>query len=152
MPQLVSYEELLAKVGVELGVSEWLMIEQPQVDRFGELTHDLSPMHVNPTAAAETSFGGTIAHGFLTLSLVAGLTQPYLQVLQGLRFGVNYGLDKVRFLNPVPVGRRVRARLCLAAVKKKDPAQVIIEYDVVVEIEGETKPALVARWLNLQQM
>jgi acyl dehydratase len=151
MTQVVSYERLLAKVGTELGVSEWLRIDQPQVDRFGELTGDLSSIHVDPAAAAQTSLGGTVAHGFLTLSLVAGLTQPHLQELEGLRFGLNYGLDKVRFLNPVPVGKRVRSRLRLAAVRIKASGQVLVEYDATMEIEGESKPALVARWLTLQR-
>jgi acyl dehydratase len=148
--QVVSYEQLLAKVGTELGVSEWLTINQPQIDRFGELTGDLSPIHVDPAAAAETPLGGTIAHGFLTLSLVAGLAQSSLQQLDGLRYGLNYGLDKVRFLNPVPVGHRVRCRLRLAAVKEKGPGRVMVEYDAKIEIEGEAKPALAARWLTIQ--
>lgn len=152
MPQTVSYEQLLARVDTELGLSDWLRIDQAEIDRFGGVTGDLSPIHVDPAAAAESPLGGTIAHGFFILSLVAGLSQPYLLVLEGLRVGLNYGLDRVRFLNPVPVGSRVRCRLRLAAVTEKNPGQVVIAYDASVEIEGETKPAMAARWLTLQQI
>lgn len=148
--QVLSPEAAKASIGTTLGVSEWRLIDQALVDGFAELTGDRQFIHVDPVAAAATPFGGTIAHGFLTLSLVATLLPPELIVLEGFRMGVNYGFERVRFLAPVRTGRRIRARHVLQALEQRAPGQFLTTTEVTVEIEDEDKPALIATWLGLQ--
>lgn len=137
-----SAEEIKATVGQELGVSEWHQIPQSQIDLFAEATGDHQWIHVDPARAADGPFGATIAHGFLTLSLLA----PYMKEayrIEGAKMAVNYGLNKVRFISPVPVDSRIRVRVTLAAAEEVDNA-VQSTWQSVVELEGVDKPACVA--------
>ena len=144
-----NWRELQAEVGSELGVSEWFLIDQERVDRFADVTLDHQFVHVDPERARATPFGGTIAHGFLTLSLIVHLCLPFVPKLKNTKMLVNYGFDKVRFSAPVKVGSRIRARGKLADIAERRPGQVIVRLDVTIEIEDEDKPALVAEWLSL---
>ena len=140
---------LLEMVGEDLGRSEWFTIDQDRVNDFADVTIDHQFIHVDPEAAAATPFGGTIVHGFLTLSLLVHLAEELAVRPANVEMGLNYGFDKIRFLAPVPVGSAVRAHLVVADVTEKSAGRFLIAYDVEVEIEGEEKPALVARWLSL---
>lgn len=139
-----------ALVGSDLGASDWLLIDQARVDLFAEATGDRQFIHVDPVAAAATPFGGTIAHGFLTLSLLAVLMPENAIVLEGIRMGVNYGTEKLRFIAPVRTGKRVRARHKLLGLEDKGGGRWLTRTEVTVEIEGEDKPALIAEWLGMQ--
>jgi acyl dehydratase len=140
--------ELNELVGRPLGVSEWMLIDQRRVDDFANVTEDHQFIHVDAVRAAETPFGGTIAHGFLTLSLIVHLCWDFVPKLEGTQVLLNYGFDKVRFVAPVRVGARIRAKAALASVTEREPGQLIVRLDVEVEAEGEKKPALVAEWLS----
>ena len=135
--------------GRDLGKSDWFVIDQDRVDQFADVTLDHQFIHVDPAAASATPLGGTIAHGFLTLSLLVHLLEGMAPRPQNLLMGFNYGFDKIRFLAPVPVGSRVRATMRVVDVVERQPQQFLTKYDVSVEIEGADKPALVATWLNL---
>lgn len=138
------------QVGSNLGTSDWLLIDQDRVNAFADDTLDHQFIHVDPEAAAKTPFGGTIAHGFLTLSLLSHFAGTAIGCgLDGTVMGVNYGLDKVRFLSPVKVGQRIRATGTLLSAEQKRPGQFLIKQEVVIEIEGEDKPALIAEWLTM---
>ena len=136
-------------VGRELGVSGWFLIDQERVNAFADVTLDHQFVHVDPERARATPFGGTIAHGFLTLSLLVHLGLPFIPVLANRKLVVNYGFDKIRFAAPVKVGQRIRAVGKLGEVTERKPGNVVMRIDVTVEIEGEEKPALVAEWLSL---
>jgi acyl dehydratase len=146
---LASLDEIRARLGEEVGTSSWLRIDQARIDQFAEATEDRQFIHVHPAAAEQTPFGGTIAHGFLTLSLLSRMGAEAMLVPEGLKMPVNYGLDRVRFLAPVRSGSRVRARFTLDTVEEKAPGQWLMRHTVTVEIEGEHKPALTAQWLGL---
>ena len=141
-----SVEALKAAVGNHLGHSEWMEITQDRVDRFADATDDHQFIHVDPEAAAQTPFGGTIAHGYLTLSLVVPLVSQIYRV-DGVRMGVNYGTNKVRFPAPVPVGSKIRAGAELASVSDV-PGGVQVELTVTIETEGGTKPVCVAETVS----
>jgi len=145
----VTRAELATLVGKELGVSDWFAIEQARVDDFADVTLDHQFIHVDPERARGTPFGGTIAHGFLTLSLLVHLCLPFIPEPANRRLVVNYGFDKIRFVAPVRTGKRIRARGTLGAVEERKPNQIVLRVDVTVDIEGEDKPALVAEWLSL---
>ncbi|MEU7812307.1 MaoC family dehydratase [Pseudonocardia sp. NPDC049154] len=146
-PTLVNgVEEALALTGKDLGRSSWVLVDQERVDAFAQATGDHQWIHVDPGRAAESRFGGTIAHGFLTLSLMP-LFMAELLEFEGFRMGVNYGTEKVRFPAPVRVGRRVRGGARVASVTTVSGG-VHIEIVLTVEIEGEEKPALVATLLS----
>lgn len=149
MPKVIPAAELERHVGSDVGVSDWFEIDQKRVNAFADVTEDHQFIHVNRLKAKLTPFGGTIAHGFLTLSLLTHLTADVALVPEGTKMGVNYGFDKVRFLQPVRVGRRVRARVKLLSVTERHPGQYLTKSEVTVEIDGEDKPALVAEWLAL---
>jgi acyl dehydratase len=149
MAQTVTREQLSARVGQQLGVSDWFLVDQARVNEFADVTLDHQFVHVDPERASNTPFGGTIAHGFLTLSLLVPLCLDYIPVLANRTLLVNYGFDKVRFVAPVRVGKRIRALGTLADVTERKPGNVIVKMDVAVEIENEEKPALVAEWLSL---
>jgi acyl dehydratase len=149
MTKTVTRSELTALVGRELGISPWFLIDQERVDRFAEVTLDDQFLHVDPERARATPFGGTIAHGFLTLSLLTPLCLPFIPELANRALVVNYGFDKVRFVSPVRVGKRIRGIAKLGAVEERKPGNVMIRVDVTVEIDGEDKPALVAEWLSM---
>jgi acyl dehydratase len=136
-------------VGHEVGVSEWLTIDQARILAFAEATEDRQFIHIDPEAAAQTQFGGTIAHGFLSLSLLSRMAADAMLIPEGVKMAVNYGLDRVRFLAPVRSGSRVRGRFTLDSIEEKAPKQLLMRHVVTVEIEGEDKPALTAVWLGL---
>jgi acyl dehydratase len=146
---IASIEEIRARVGEEVGVSGWILVDQARIDRFAEVTEDRQFIHVDPQAAARTPFGGTIAHGFLTLSLLSRMAKEATLRPEGMTMGVNYGFERIRFLAPVRAGKRVRGRFVLAALEEKTPGRWQFLHEVTVEIEGEDKPALVAAWIGL---
>jgi len=148
MPQ-AGLEEIRTRVGDEIGVSSWLTIDQSRIGAFADATEDRQFIHTDPAAAAQTPFGGTIAHGFLSLSLLSRMGAEVMLFPPGLKMAVNYGLDRVRFLAPVKSGARVRGRFTLDSVEEKAPGQLLMRHIVTVEIEGEDKPALTAVWLGL---
>jgi acyl dehydratase len=147
-----AYELFKADEGQPEGVGEWLEIDQDRIDQFADVTEDRQFIHVDPVQAAELSpWGTTIAHGFLTLSLLtklgASIPQADMSRFQGVVMAVNYGFDKVRFINPVKVGAKVRASSVLKSVERKDD-NLQLTKTLTVEIEGEDKPALVADWIT----
>src|SRR5438874_12803108 len=146
---LATLDEIRSRIGEEIGVSSWLSVDQDRIDAFAEATEDRQFIHVDRAAAAQTPFGGTIAHGFLTLSLLSRMGAEAMLLPEGMRMAVNYGLDRVRFLAPVKSGKRVRGRFTLDSVEEKAPGQLLMRHTVTVEIEGEDKPALTAQWLTL---
>ncbi|MBW0007887.1 MAG: MaoC family dehydratase [Sphingomonas sp.] len=146
---LASLEEIRARVGEEIGTSSWLTVDQARIDTFAEATEDQQYIHVDAKAAAKTPFGGTIAHGFLSLSLLSRMGAEVFLYPSGVKMALNYGLDRVRFLAPVRSGKRIRGRFTLDSVEEKAPGQLLFRYTVTVEIEGEEKPALTAAWLGL---
>jgi acyl dehydratase len=146
---LAKLDEIRARVGEEVGVSGWLMIGQERIDAFADATEDRQFIHVDPEAAAHTPFGGTVAHGFLTLSLLSRMGAEAMLLPEGMKMAVNYGFDRVRFLAPVRSGKRVRGRFVLDSVEEKAPGQILMRHNITVEIEGEDKPAMTALWLTL---
>ena len=145
----VPVTELSQYVGKELGHSEWVKIDQQRINLFAEATGDFQFIHVDPEKAAKTPFGGTIAHGFLTLSLIPKLIEDILVLPQGLKMVVNYGLDSVRFIQPVKVDSQVRLKVDLAEVVEKKPGQWLLKAIATLEIDGEEKPAYIAESLSL---
>ena len=143
-------EQLLELVGQELGTSEWFAVDQKRIDQFADLTEDPQWIHIDPERAAkETPFGGTIAHGFLSLSLLSAMAMDVVPGVQGTVMGINYGFDKVRFLNPVRSGSQVRGHFKLAGVEPRGDNQLLIRYAISVEIDGVDKPAIACEWLSL---
>lgn len=145
----VPVSELKNYIGKDLGHSEWLTIDQGRIDQFAECTGDHQFIHVDPEKAKHTPFGTTIAHGFLTLSLIPALTEGLLVLPEGMKMGINYGLDSVRFIQPVKVGSRVRLALTIMDVTEKNPGQWLIKARATLEIEGQAKPAYIAESLSL---
>jgi len=146
---IAKLDEIKARVGKEVGTSGWVLVDQERISAFAEATEDRQFIHVDPQAAARTPFGGTIAHGFLTLSLLSRMAAEAILIADTTRMIVNYGLDRVRFLAPVRAGTRIRGRFTLDGVEEKAPGQILLRHVVTVEIEGEDKPALSAVWLTL---
>ena len=147
MSNIVSANQLGNYVGQEISISEWIHVEQDRIDLFADATGDHQYIHVDAERAAETPFGTTIAHGFLSLSLLASMNGGLK--LENSVMGINYGLDKVRFQNPVKVGAKIRGRFTLVSAEEKKPMHFLLKHNVVVEIEGEEKPALIADWLGM---
>lgn len=142
--------EQTALLGQEVGVSNWILVDQAMIDTFGDVTHDTQWIHMDPArAAAETHFGGTIAHGFLTLSLASRFVYDCFQPPKGQVMGINYGFERLRFLTPVTAGSRVRGRFVLNKVEKRSDTAILRETGLTIEIEGQDKPALVADWLGM---
>jgi acyl dehydratase len=146
-------DEVAAFIGTEVGknyVSDWLLVDQELIDRFADTTRDWMFLHVDPEKAAQTEFGGTIAHGFLLLSLMAplrsGTPRPSLP---GLRVGLNYGFERIRFISPVRSGSRIRGVFTIAAITEVGTGKFREEMDVTLEIEGSERPAVAARWLTM---
>lgn len=146
---IASIDDIKASVGREVGLSDWILVDQARIDAFADDTEDHQFIHVDPQAAAKTPFGGTIAHGFLTLSLLSRMAADAMLRPETVRMGVNYGFEKVRFLAPVRAGRRVRGRFMLASFEERRPGQYQFTHKVTVEIEGEDKPALIADWIGM---
>ncbi len=141
--------EYLELKGKALGASDWIEVDQGRIDRFAEVTGDHQFIHVNPELAAQTPFGTTIAHGYLTLSLLSQMAYGVMPGIEGTKMGVNYGLNSVRFLAPVKSGRRVRGHFTMADVAERSAGVIQSTVEVKVEIEGEEKPALAAEWVTL---
>jgi acyl dehydratase len=146
---IATLDEIRGRVGQEVGISSWLTVDQARIDAFAQATEDRQFIHIDPAAAAQTPFGGTIAHGFLSLSLLSRMGAEAMLLPDGLKMAVNYGLDRVRFVAPVRSGTRVRGRFTLDSVEEKAPGQILVRHAVTVEIEGGDKPALTALWLGL---
>ncbi len=151
MASEISLADISGIVGTEVGVSGWIVVDQARIDRFADATDDHQFIHCDPARAAETPFGGTIAHGFLTLSLLSALSFDGAPQIREQTMGINYGFDSVRFLSPVKVGARVRGRFLLAEARFRGAHMLMLTYDVTVEIENEKKPALTARWMTIIQ-
>lgn len=141
---------LAGLIGQEVGVSDWIEVGQDRIDAFADATEDHQFIHVDPEAAANTPFGGTIAHGFLTLSLLSRMSFEATAPLEGVAMGINYGFDKVRFLQPVRAGSKVRGRFRLLSADDKGGGRWLLRHEVTVEIDGVDKPALIAEWLGMQ--
>ena len=147
---IVKPSEIDKVLGTEVGVSDWVTIDQDRINKFADATMDHQFIHVDPEQATPV-FGSTIAHGFLSLSMVAGIPfeQEIGMVLDGTKMGLNYGLDKVRFLSPVPVNSEVRIRMKCIDVTEKNPGQYLAKTEVTMEIKGVDKPAFVAETLSM---
>jgi acyl dehydratase len=145
----VDIKEYVALTGQEVGVSRWFEIDQSRIDTFADVTEDWQFIHIDTEKATKTPFGGTVAHGFLTLSMLAAMAYDALPAIKGRVMGVNYGFDKIRFVTPVRSGSRVRARFKLLEVTVRNPKEFMSRSEVVVEIAGADKPALVAEWLGV---
>ncbi|MBV1880131.1 MAG: MaoC family dehydratase [Pseudomonadales bacterium] len=148
--KIVPAESLKDYIGKDLGKGEWLEINQDRINQFADVTEDHQFIHVDPEAA-KPLFGGTIAHGFLTLSLMVKLSQSVEGdvVPEGVKMGMNYGFEKVRFVSPVRSGKRVRTSTKMKSVDYKDGGRILMCVEHTVEIEGEDKPAIVADWLTM---
>jgi acyl dehydratase len=146
---IATLDEITARIGTVIGTSDWITIDQARIDTFAEVTEDRQFIHTNPEAAAGTMFGGTVAHGFLTLSLLSRFAADVMLVPPELKMAVNYGFNNVRFLAPVPVGARVRGIFTLANLEEKGPGRLLAHHDVMVDIDITEKPALTADWLGL---
>ncbi|GAA5100897.1 MaoC family dehydratase [Bartonella acomydis] len=147
MQQKMAVQDVVNFIGKEIGVSEWRLVTQDMINQFACATDDHQWIHVDEERAKKTPFGGTIAHGFLTLSLLSTLAYEVLPVLEGITMGINYGFDKVRFMSPVKTGVRVRAHFVLDDAEIRPSGRVVFHYGVTVEIEQLKKPALTAQWL-----
>jgi acyl dehydratase len=146
----VSLSAYQAMVGKEVGVSSWHLVDQTRIDDFADVIEDHQFIHIDPERAKrETPFGSTVAHGFLTMSLLSIMSYEVMPVIEGTTMGVNYGFDKLRFISPVRAGARVRGRFVLAEAKLRKEKELQSRTNVTIEIEGEEKPALVADWLGL---
>lgn len=140
----------MSQIGNTKLTSDWISVDQERINQFADVTEDHQFIHIDEEAAKATPFGGTIAHGFLTLSLLSKMAEDVAFVVEGIKAGVNYGFNKVRFLTPVRAGKRVRGHFELAEVKQPRPGSHVLTYKVEVEIEGEPKPALIAEWVTMQ--
>ncbi len=150
MTKLLTKDEFEGAVGQTIGVSDWFDVTQADVDTFAQVTRDHQFIHVDPDKAAQTPFGGTIAHGFFTMSLLSYFAENGCAVtVADAKMGLNYGCDKLRFLQPVRVGSRIRGNAVLMSVVEKKPGQFLFKSNMTVEIEGSDTPALVAEWLTL---
>lgn len=150
MKEAVTLKQLTAAIGTEVGCSEWRTVTQEMINQFADATDDHQFIHTDPERAAkETPFGGTIAHGFLTISLLSTLAYEALPMIEGATMGINYGFDKVRFMSPVNTGKRVRARFKLVDADIRPSGRVLNNHEVTLEVEGSVKPALVANWLTI---
>ena len=152
MPKVIKKTEIEQYVGHICEPTDWFEVTQEQVNIFADCTLDRQFIHIDPEAAAETPFGGTIAHGFLTLSMLAYFSQSFSLSIEGSYMGVNKGFNKVRFVAPVAVGSRIRCHTTVAEINEKKPGQYDFKMDISIEIEGGDKPALVAEWLSVQMV
>ena len=142
-------DNMAAYVGRVIGITPWLTIDQERIDQFARVTGDFNPLHVDPAAAQAGPFGATIAHGFLTLSLLSHFSETAGLRPAGVAYALNYGFERVRFMAPVKVGSRIRNRVVLTNVSDKGAGRIMLRTQNTVEIDGGAKPALVADWLGL---
>ena len=147
--KIVPKDEMVNAVGTKFEPGEWIVVSQDRINTFADCTEDHQFIHIDEEKAAKTPFGGTIAHGFLTLSLLAKMVEGNGVMPENIVMGINYGFDKVRFLAPVRAGKRVRAHVTITAVDRKDDNRFLIKQSISVEIEGEENPALIAEWLTM---
>ena len=150
MVQVINVTDIKQYVGRQLGPSDWFTVTQDQIDLFADCINDHQFIHVDPEAAKNGPFGTTVAHGFLCLSMLSSLCRQFSPAIEGTRTRINYGLDNVRFLNPVKVNSKIRAHANVLAIDEKKPGQFVFRSRVQLEIRGEEKPALVADWITLQ--
>ncbi len=148
MSDTMTREELFGLVGQDLGTSDWFQLGQDRINQFADVTEDRQFIHIDPVRASDSPFGGTIAHGMLTLSMIVHLCDNFAPSVEGVRMVINYGFDRVRFAAPVKVDGRIRAVATLIDVKERS-GQMLVKAKVTIEIEGESKPALVAEWLTM---
>ena len=152
MPREIALTEMVGLVGTEVGVSDWITVGQTMIDAFADATNDHQFIHVDPARAkAESPFGGTIAHGFLTLSLLSAMNFDCVPKVREQTMGINYGFDRIRFMSPVKSGSRVRGRFTLADARFRGASMLMTSYEISVEIENEKKPALTATWVTIVQ-
>ena len=145
-----SITEIKKFLGSEVGLSDWVVINQERINKFAKLTEDEQFIHIDPERASkETPFGGTVAHGFLTLSMLVKLAESALPKIKDVKFTINYGFDKIRFIYPVAANSNLRARFILKEVEERSLTQIMTKWDVSVEIKNVGKPAIVATWVNL---
>lgn len=149
MTAAVPASELKSFIGKDMGHSEWMTIDQERVNQFAQCTGDHQFIHLDEEKAKQTPFGGTIAHGFLSLSLLPVLSAGLLVRPEGLKMAVNYGMDSLRFIQPVRVGSRVRLHVSVIDVTEKNPGQWLVKAKSTLEIEGNDKPAFIAEGLTL---
>ena len=151
MDQRAMIEQIRSIIGQEIGVSDWLLIDQNRINQFADCTEDHQWIHVDVGRAARGPFGRTIAHGFLTLALIPAMSKSIQIPLDDaqVQMHINYGLNQVRFINPVPVNSRIRSRVTLAKVEEKSPGRILLTYRHTIEIEGQDKPACIAETLGL---
>ncbi|WP_050927890.1 MaoC family dehydratase [Aestuariivita boseongensis] len=138
--------EFDALIGQEIGVSRWFVMDQARIDAFARITEDEQFIHIDPERAKNTMFGGTVAHGMLTLSMLSAMAYDAFPALEGMKASVNYGFDRLRFVTPVRAESRLRARFVLSGLEERSPDRLMASVDVTVEIEGQEKPALTAAW------
>jgi acyl dehydratase len=152
MPREIALTEMAGLVGTEVGVSDWITVDQTMIDAFADSTNDHQFIHVDPVRAkAESPFGGTIAHGFLTLSLLSAMNFDCVPKVREQTMGINYGFDRIRFMSPVKSGSRIRGRFTLADARFRGASMLMTSYEISVEIENEKKPALTATWVTIVQ-
>ena len=152
MQRIISLTDVAGLVGQEIGTSDWITVDQTMIDTFATATMDHQFIHVDPERAkAESPFGGTIAHGFLSLSLLSAMNYSALPVIREQTMALNYGFEKVRFMSPVKSGSRIRGHFILAEARFRGAGMLMTSYDVSIEIENERKPALTARWVTIVQ-
>lgn len=148
MSKSITLAQLENQNGQHVGTSDWILVSQTMIDEFAELTQDKQYIHIDPVRAAQTPFGGTIAHGFLTLSLTSKMIECLPKVENSIMM-VNYGCEKLRFISPVPSGSKIRGSYKQLKVDKKPNNSIVIHHELTVEIDGQTKPALIAQWLSM---
>lgn len=149
MPQKLALEKFKQLIGQDNGITDWILIDQDRINRFADVTEDHQWIHVDAEKAEQGPFGVPIAHGFLTLSLVPFFSYTGKYTIEGAKMSINYGLNKVRFINPVPVGSRVRSKMVLTAIEEKKPNQILVTNTHTIEIEGQAKPACIAEALGM---
>jgi acyl dehydratase len=146
---VVPKEKMTSMAGTRFEPGEWITIDQDRINAFADCTEDHQYIHIDPERAAQTPFGGTIAHGFLTLSMLVKMMEGVGLMPENVVMGINYGFDKIRFLAPVRAGKRVRVHAEVVSVEQKDDNRFLVKQGISVEIEGEETPALVAEWLSM---
>ncbi|TWX52214.1 MaoC family dehydratase [Colwellia hornerae] len=152
MPTIINKEELANYIGFQAKPTPWHSVTQQQIDQFADCTLDHQFIHVDEEKAKATPFGATIAHGFLSLSMLSHFAEDFSVIIDGFYMGLNAGFDKVRFLQPVTVNSRIRAHATTLAIEEKKPGQYRLSTQVSVEIEGSETPALVAQWISVQMV
>ena len=146
----IAKAELSDWIGRRSEPGPWFTVTQEQINTFADSTHDHQYIHVDPEAASQTPFGSTIAHGMLTLAMLSHFSASVAPRIEGVYMGINYGFDRVRFLEPVKVNSRIRARMTILEATEKNPGEFLIKSAVEIELENAEKPALVAEWLTMQ--